>query len=1100
LTFKPKKLFLGFDRLRYLGYDIAKEGISLGDDTITALSEKPPPSSTKEAQRLLGLANWARPFLVGFSRWMAPIMEVAKPRHRWSAMSWGTAQKAAFEELKRQLARRTKLSHPTTDGPLRLFTDASCEAFGAVLTQKQGGRWVPLGFHSRKCTPAESNYSPSCLEAAAVLEGVRRWRSLLHGPARQSNEPRFEIVTDHSALTQVSLNMEKSPQLARWRAALQEFSFSITHRAGVKLAFVDYFSRSPHVDAPSDWRAADFNDTLNHATEYMLSQKEFVVAAAGQMAPIRDLAEVSVGWQDRPATTMVALVDSGAQIDLMSRCDVAEGVVLRAPGQGEPGSVEGIGQGSLKVEGTAEVSVTFAEDPKQQQFGASIRVTNSARQVDSRAKLVLSAEFLDRHGIDRLGGPRPTIAFRGRTLAHLTCASAHSGEHAAPVTRSQRAAVNQGLASMDGAADQQPARATETNALPGIAEFKTAQATDTTCQAAVLWQDKSSGAKAALDQLPKSVASWVRRHEFVHNENGLLSTIENGEARLCLPNSFRPTVLHVYHDAAGHWDHVSTARTIARSFAWPTLTRDVREYVESCALCKSRFVSTRGLHAVSGFPETPEDNFAVWHCDLAGPVRMKGDNAGDLYVLGFICRRSRMVEATIIKGKEAATTAKAFVQQIVRRYGTPVAITSDSGKEFMGQFKSTLDTMDIALHMGTPLHHTGNSIIERFWRSMWDRAALTVPEDDIDWETVVQSAAAFHNMHTPNQHTASPFETVFRQAPRSVLDAAWRPLGLPYNKDVELRVNATLQSRAERQQRRAKQRADRAADGKRPASRVAFDVGQAVWALRSIPAEDAALTTAKILCGMSPATVTKVVDGSSNRYGLTFCDNGRYVERHADHMRDRESRSALMEKWHCTPLTHDREEPGCDMVDPALNPLLPVPGKHTYTAKKGDTVVVAQEFAQVPGLDAWAVPSRPLPIVGTVISVAQGSPWATIRWIKNALGEREPDARVELRPSRCLVTFQDGSFAQHKFPKGSWALYEGRCLEKFPRLMSCIYRNGQTTFNGRPTSKWRVRGVGFGPDADILFATEERVKQLFPDDDVDAMMNRFIGQATQVRT
>jgi hypothetical protein len=77
--------------------------------------------------------------------------------------------------------------------------------------------------------------------------------------------------------------------------------------------------------------------------------------------------------------------------------------------------------------------------------------------------------------------------------------------------------------------------------------------------------------------------------------------------------------------------------------------------------------------------------------------------------------------------------------------------------------------------MGTPLHHTGNSIIERFWRSMWDRAALTVPEDDIDWETVVQSAAAFHNMHTPNQHTASPFETVFRQ-----LAQCWTRHGAPW--------------------------------------------------------------------------------------------------------------------------------------------------------------------------------------------------------------------------------------------------------------------------------------------------------------------------------
>jgi hypothetical protein len=66
-----------------------------------------------------------------------------------------------------------------------------------------------------------------------------------------------------------------------------------------------------------------------------------------------------------------------------------------------------------------------------------------------------------------------------------------------------------------------------------------------------------------LDQLPKSVASWVLRHEFVHNENGLLSTMENGEARLCLPNAFRPTVLHVYHDAAGHWDTWGQFRSVA---------------------------------------------------------------------------------------------------------------------------------------------------------------------------------------------------------------------------------------------------------------------------------------------------------------------------------------------------------------------------------------------------------------------------------------------------------------------------------------------------------------------------------------------------------
>ena len=39
-----------------------------------------------------------------------------------------------------------------------------------------------------------------------------------------------------------------------------------------------------------------------------------------------------------------------------------------------------------------------------------------------------------------------------------------------------------------------------------------------------------------------------------------------------------------------------------------------------------------------------------------------------------------------------------------------------------------------------------------------------------------------------------------------------------------------------------------------------------------------------------------------------------------------------------------------------------------------------------------------------------------------------------------------------------------------------------------------------GPDSDILFETEDRIKELFPEDDVDAMMRRFVAQAEQVST
>ena len=217
-------------------------------------------------------------------------------------------------------------------------------------------------------------------------------------------------------------------------------------------------------------------------------------------------------------------------------------------------------------------------------------------------------------------------------------------------------------------------------------------------------------------------------------------------------------------------------------------------------------------------------------------------------------------------------------------------------------------------------------------------------------------------------------------------------------------------------------------------------------------------------------------------------------------MRDRASRARLLREWDCEPLCSDRDEPGCDMVNPAADILMPPAPRQQRSPKVGMMVIVAEEFKQVPGLHHWAVPSRPLPIIGKVTATTPGSDTVTVKWMANAAGEREPNSRVVLRPSRCLAAFDDDSFKYHKFPKNSWAPYTGPSLEEKPRLLALIYRNGQTTFNGRPVTKWRARGVGLGPDSDILFETEDRIKELFPDDDVDAMMRRFVAQSERVDT
>jgi hypothetical protein len=57
---------------------------------------------------------------------------------------------------------------------------------------------------------------------------------------------------------------------------------------------------------------------------------------------------------------------------------------------------------------------------------------------------------------------------------------------------------------------------------------------------------------------------------------------------------------------------------------------------------------------------------------------------------------------------------------------------------------------------------------------------------------------------------------------------------------------------------------------------------------------------------------------------------------------------------------------------------MPAASRQLRSPKKGMVVVVAQEFAKVPGLHHWAVPSRPLPIIGTVTATTPGSETVTI--------------------------------------------------------------------------------------------------------------------------
>ena len=106
-----------------------------------------------------------------------------------------------------------------------LECDASESAFAATLNQ--GGN--PVAFHSRTFSKSEARYSTVEKEAAAIMDGVRKWSHFLHGK-------HFTLITDQRAVSFMfnpsRLGKIKIMKIQTWRAELGNFDYEIQHRPG----------------------------------------------------------------------------------------------------------------------------------------------------------------------------------------------------------------------------------------------------------------------------------------------------------------------------------------------------------------------------------------------------------------------------------------------------------------------------------------------------------------------------------------------------------------------------------------------------------------------------------------------------------------------------------------------------------------------------------------------------------------------------------------------------------------------------------------------------------------------------------------------------
>ncbi|MEL7328148.1 MAG: RNase H-like domain-containing protein [Pseudomonadota bacterium] len=235
ISLKLSKCIFASEKVDFLGYTLAREGIKPQTRLTEAVKQYQRPSTKKELKGFLGLAGFYRSFIPNFSDISHPLNQLTSEHAKFE---WSAECEAAFVTLKNQLSSDPVLKFPNFGQQFIVEADASNYAVGGVLSQfGSDGQIHPIAYFSTALQKSQQNWSATTKEAFALVLAVRHWRVYLAGAS-------FILNSDHNPLTFLRTQKDPRGKLSRWMVELEEFNYTIQYIPGKSNVKADALSRN----------------------------------------------------------------------------------------------------------------------------------------------------------------------------------------------------------------------------------------------------------------------------------------------------------------------------------------------------------------------------------------------------------------------------------------------------------------------------------------------------------------------------------------------------------------------------------------------------------------------------------------------------------------------------------------------------------------------------------------------------------------------------------------------------------------------------------------------------------------------------------------
>jgi transposase InsO family protein len=219
------------------------------------------------------------------------------------------------------------------------------------------------------------------------------------------------------------------------------------------------------------------------------------------------------------------------------------------------------------------------------------------------------------------------------------------------------------------------------------------------------------------------------------DEEGLLyKTNQGGTPRLVIPEMLVDRLIRDHHDAknAAYAGVKKTQQWMKKKYYWPTLHRDVEDYVLSRDQC-ARLRASRTITAPMGNLPEARNLGEVASIDITGPYATS--TKGNRYLLTYIDHFTKWAEAVHLPDQEATTVTNALVTQIFTPHGVCDKLLSDRGRNITSEIiREVFRLLGVDKLFTSPDRPQSNGQVERFHRTLHAGLVMYSDPNGTSWD------------------------------------------------------------------------------------------------------------------------------------------------------------------------------------------------------------------------------------------------------------------------------------------------------------------------------------------------------------------------------